>query len=236
MVFADYHTHTVFSHGTGTPEQNVQAAIQRGLCAVAISEHGPAHLFYGVRGSKLLALRLEVDRLAAKYAGQIEVLMGIECNLTGFGRCDLPKDPRLPPFDVTLLAYHKGVCPRDGLGLTRSLEAMAGGSANPVRTAEALFATAEKYHISMFSHPGLYVAADIPTLARGAKELGVLLELNSARVTMTAEQIHQAAAAGASFVIGSDAHSPERVGDFELGLNAARDAGVLGQVANWKEA
>ncbi len=86
------------------------------------------------------------------------------------------------------------------------------------------------------SHPGLYVAADIPTLARGAKELGVLLELNSARVTMTAEQIRQAAAAGASFVIGSDAHSPERVGDFELGLNAAQEAGVLGQVANWKEA
>ncbi|MEA4971157.1 MAG: PHP domain-containing protein [Candidatus Pelethousia sp.] len=236
MVFADYHTHTVFSHGTGTPEQNVQAAIQRGLCAVAISEHGPGHLFYGVRGAKLLALRREVDRLAAKYAGQIEVLMGIECNLTGFGRCDLPADPRLPPFDVILLAYHKGVCPRDGLGLACSREAMVGGKANPVRTAEALLAAAEKYAISMFSHPGLYVAADIPTLARGAGELGVLLELNSARVTMTAEQIRQAAAAGASFVIGSDAHSPARVGDFELGLNAAREAGVLGQVANWKEA
>ena len=65
MLFADYHTHTCFSHGTGTPEENVQAALQRGLCAIAISEHGPAHMFYGVRKEKLLALRREVDRLAA---------------------------------------------------------------------------------------------------------------------------------------------------------------------------
>lgn len=86
MLFADYHTHTCFSHGTGTPEENVQAALQRGLCAIAISEHGPAHMFYGVRKEKLLALRREVDRLAAKYAGRIQVLMGIECNLTGFGQ------------------------------------------------------------------------------------------------------------------------------------------------------
>lgn len=235
MVFADYHTHTLYSHGKGTPEQNVQAAIQRGLSAIAISEHGPAHLFYGVGGSKLLALRREVDRLAAKYGSQIQVLMGIECNLTGYGRCDLPATKNLPPFDVTLLAYHKGCCPRDAIGLSCSLEAMAQGKPDPVRTANALLAAAEKYHINIFSHPGLYVAADIPTLAKGAKELGVLLELNCARVTMTCEQIRQAAEAGASFVIGSDAHSPERVGDFALGIQAAKEAGVLPLVTNWRD-
>ena len=235
MIFADYHTHTVYSHGTGTPEENVQAAIQRGLSAIAISEHGPAHLFYGVRGSKLLALRREVDRLAAKYAGQIQVLMGIECNLTGEGRCDLPTGKNAPPFDVKLLAYHKGVLPGDGFCLSRSLEAMARGKADPVATANALLSAAEKYRIHMFSHPGLYVEADIPTLAKGAKELGVLLEFNSARVTMTKAQIRQAAQAGASFVIGSDAHSAARVGDFTLGLQAAQEAGVLPLVSNWKE-
>ncbi|MEA5060652.1 MAG: PHP domain-containing protein [Candidatus Pelethousia sp.] len=235
MFFADYHTHTIYSHGTGTPEQNVQAAIQRGLSVIAISEHGPGHLFYGVRGEHLLALRREVDHLAEKYAGRIRVLMGIECNLTGYGRCDMPLGKNAPPFDVTLLAYHKGVCPRDGLCFVRSLEAMAGGRPDPIQTANALLAAAERYHIGMFSHPGLYVAADIPTLAKGAKELGVLLELNAARITMTKAQIQQAADAGASFVIGSDAHSPERVGDFALGLQAAREAGVLPRVVNWRD-
>ena len=235
MVFADYHTHTFFSHGTGTPEENVKAAIERGLDAVAISEHGPGHLFYGVRGQRLLALRREVDRLAEKYAGQIRVLMGMECNLTGFGACDLPQGKDIPPFDVTLLAYHKGVFPRDGFCFSRTLEALRLGKSAPVPTAEALLAAAERYHITMFSHPGLYVAADIPTLARGARELGVLLELNAARVTLSQEEIQQAAALGASFVIGSDAHSPHRVGDFQLGIEAARAAGVLGSVTNWRE-
>ena len=43
MIF-DYHTHTVFSHGKGTIEDNVKAAIDAGLKAVAISDHGPGHL------------------------------------------------------------------------------------------------------------------------------------------------------------------------------------------------
>ncbi len=234
MLFADYHTHTCFSHGTGTPEENVQAALQRGLSSIAISEHGPGHMFYGVRKEKLLALRREVDRLAEKYAGKIQVLMGVECNLTGFGLCDLPQDPGLPPFDVILLAYHKGVFPRDGFCCARALEAMAQGKPDPVRTARALLAAGERYRIHMFSHPGLYVAADIPTLAKGARELGILLEINGARVTMTQDQLRQAAAAGAGLVIGSDAHAPERVGDFHLALQAAQDAGVLGQVRNWR--
>ena len=234
MIFADYHTHTVYSHGTGTPEENVQAAIKRGLCAIAISEHGPGHLFYGVRLSHLIALRKEVDRLAEKYAGQIQVLMGIECNLTADGRCDLPIGKNAPPFDVKLLAYHKGVLPRDGFCFARSLEAMAKGKPDPVRTANALLHAAEKYHINMFSHPNLYVEADIHMLAKGAKDLGVLLELNSARTTMSIEQIQEAAWLGASFVIGSDAHSPSRVGDFELGLQAATLAGVIDRVSNNK--
>lgn len=78
------------------------------------------------------------------------------------------------------------------------------------------------------------MAADIPTLAKGARELGILLEINGARVTMTQDQLRQAVAAGAGLVMGSDAHAPERVGDFHLALQAAQEAGVLDQVRNWR--
>ena len=50
IITADYHTHTNYSHGKGTPEENVLAAIEKGLRRIAISEHAGAHLFYGVRG------------------------------------------------------------------------------------------------------------------------------------------------------------------------------------------
>lgn len=230
MLSRDLHTHTVFSHGEGTPEQNVLAAIEAGLDEIAISEHGPAHMFFGVRGEKLRALRREVDALASRYANDIRVLMGMECNLTGFGICDLPEDCGM--FDVKLLAFHKGARPADAFGRARALESLHLGKGDPEATAKALVAAAEKYRIDIFAHPGLYVKCDIPMLARGAKELGIPLEINAARVTMTNAELAAAAAAGASFIIGSDAHDPARVGDDALALSTAVAAGVAERVIN----
>ncbi len=232
MIIADYHTHTQYSHGKGTPEQNVRSAIARGLRRVAISEHGPAHMFFGVRGEKLRALRREVDVLARRYAGDIEVLMGMECNLTAFGRCDAPEDRSM--FDVLLLGFHKGILPRDRYAAHCSMEAMGLNRPNPEWTAKALLAAGEAYHIDIFAHPSLYTAADIGTLAAGAKELGIALEINGARVTMSDDELHTAKEKGAKLIIGSDAHTPERVGDFTLALAAAQRAGVLDAVVNWE--
>lgn len=231
MLTKDLHTHTIYSHGKGTPEENVLAAVSMGLKAVAISEHGPGHMFFGVRGRRLDRLRREMDRLKEKYAGRIEVLFGIESDLTGYGVTDIPME-LLDVFDVRLLAFHKGGMPCDGFGFARSLESLHMGGSDPVKTAEALLAAGERYKIDIFSHPGLYVKCDIPTLARGAKELGIKLEINAARVTMSDEELRQAADAGAELIIGSDAHWPSRVGDDALALAAARRAGVEGSVVN----
>lgn len=231
MLTRDLHTHTVFSHGKGTPEENVLAALSMGLSSVAVSEHGPGHIFFGVRGKRLLELRREMDRLKEKYSGRIEVLFGIEGNLTGYGLADIPKE-LLDAFDVRLLAFHKGGRPGDGFGFARSLESLHMGGPDPVKTAQALLAAGERYKIDIFAHPGLYVKCDIPTLARGARELGIKLEINAARVTMSDGELRQAAEAGAEFIIGSDAHWPSRVGDDALALAAAKRAGVEDRVVN----
>ena len=231
MIVRDYHTHTVYSHGKGTPEENVLAAVRLGLKNVSISEHGPGHKFFGVGGEKLYRLRKEIDRLAAKYANSIEVLMGIEGNLTGFGVTDIPLDA-LNMFDVRLLAFHKGALPADSFGFRRNLESLHLHKAEPEKTALALLEAGEKYKIDIFAHPGLYVKSDIPTLAKGAKELGIKLEINGARVTMSREEILQAYETGAQLIIGSDAHHPSRVGDDSLAYAAAKDAGVLDRVVN----
>ncbi len=233
MIKRDYHTHTFYSHGKGTPEENVLAAISMGLDTIAISEHGPGHVFYGVRDEKLRRLRDEVDRLARRYAYKIQVLMGIECNLTGFGKCDLPED-MINMFDVRLLAFHKGAPAADFFGFRRNAESLHLWFSEPEKTALALLEAGEKYKIDIFAHPGLYVKSDIPTLARGARELGIKLEINGARITMTKEQLRQAVNEGADLIIGSDAHSPDRVGDDSLAYAAAEEAGVLSAVVNIK--
>ena len=55
-ILADYHTHTILScgnnekrrHARGTIEENVLAAIDKGLEVIGISEHGFNHNFYGL--------------------------------------------------------------------------------------------------------------------------------------------------------------------------------------------
>lgn len=238
-IIADYHTHTVYSHGKGTPEENVLAAIKKGLRRIAVSEHAGAHLFYGVRGEKLRALRLEIDRLNKVYGDRIEVLMGLECNLLGGGKCDLslprtlwPKNFDAAPFDVLLLGFHKGILPRDALTCRAMGEAFRIGKADPVKIAQALLETADRHRIGMLSHPSEYVKADITTLAKGAKELGILLEINASHVSLSPEDLRKAADAGARFVVGSDAHCPARVGVFDAALAAAEEAGVEAHIIN----
>ena len=220
----DHHTHTSYSHGHGTPEANVCVAIEKGLRSIAITEHAPAHLAYGVRGEKLMRLRREVDRLTSVYANDIEVLFGIECNLTAFGECDLPDDANM--FDVRLLAYHRGILPRDRCALSCTLEAMGLKKGDPLELSRALLAAAEKYKITIFSHPSLYAGCDIASLARGARELGVLIELNGSRLTLSDEDILTVRAEGAEFIINSDAHVPQRVGDGGEAVSAAQRLGV----------
>ena len=228
-IYADYHTHTVFSHGKGTPEENVLSAISKGLRRVAISEHAPAHIFYGVRGQQLIRLRREIDRLNAKYGNTIEVLMGLECNLTGNGLCDVPKDSSM--FDLLILGYHKGVFPSNGFSLKAFLQLMGIGH-DPTGNAEALARAVERYKITFVSHPGLYIPMDIDILAKMSAALKVPLEINGARVTLTKAQLVRAMALGASFIINSDAHTAENVGNVKMAIAAAQQAGVEDLVTN----
>ncbi len=228
-IYADYHTHTVFSHGKGTPEENVLSAVSKGLRRVAISEHAPAHIFYGVRGEKLIRLRREIDRLNVKYGDRIEVLMGLECNLTGNGLCDVPKDSSM--FDLLILGYHKGVLPSNGFSLRAFLQLMGIGL-DPTGNAEAVARAVERYKITFVSHPGLYIPMDIDVLAQMSAALKVPLEINGARVTLTKAQLERAMALGASFIINSDAHTAENVGNVGTAIAAAERAGVEELVVN----
>ena len=88
-IIADMHTHTVHSHGTGTVEDNVKAAISAGLQQIVISDHGPQHLFYNIKDVD--AYLKDIDAMRKKYKNDIEVLAGVEFNLLSEdGDMDLP--------------------------------------------------------------------------------------------------------------------------------------------------
>ena len=85
---ADYHTHTVFSHGKGTIIDNARVAKEKGLIEVGISDHGFAHPAFGLTKRKVPKMRLLCDE-ASEQAG-VKVLLGIESNIIGTdGKVDL---------------------------------------------------------------------------------------------------------------------------------------------------
>ena len=76
----DLHVHTTFSDGRSTPEEVVLAAIAKGMTTLGFSDHSYTHFdtAYCIPKEKLSAYRAEIGALKEKYAGQIEILCGIE--------------------------------------------------------------------------------------------------------------------------------------------------------------
>ena len=76
----DLHVHTTFSDGRSTPEEVVRAAIAKGMTTLGFSDHSYTHFDSGycIPKEKIPAYRAEIDALKEKYAGQIEILCGIE--------------------------------------------------------------------------------------------------------------------------------------------------------------
>ncbi len=218
---ADYHTHTVHSHGTGSVGDNVEAAISRGLETIGISDHSVAHPLYGIRRRRVGHYLSCIDKAKEKFAGLIEVRAGIELNLIGLdGSVDLPEGV----FDTVIMGFHKTAICRDLKTIwTFSTPGFAGRSDTVTR---AYIEAMRRHHIDIISHPGYGVPVNVKTLARACADYGVLFEINNKHGDLRAADIAEAAAAGAKFVISSDAHRPEHVGRAPNALELAKAAGL----------
>lgn len=233
-LFGDYHTHTIYSHGTGTIRDNVESALKKGLKEIAICDHGPGHYLYGVKKVNLPIMRAEIDKLNEEFCVKgIKVLLGVEANVTGFdGSIDMDEE-LIKLTDILLLGYHYGVTPssiKNGLGLyvmnpitkilpigrKRALELNTNAFINAIN----------KYPITFITHPGSKAPVDIRVLARAAKKTGTALEINSKHSQLSIESIKIAMEEDVEFVVNSDAHSPNDVGEVSAALDRAKAAGL----------
>ena len=83
-IYADYHTHTYYSDGKSTIEDNVKIAIARGLKTIGISDHGYKHYYFGVKYDNYAKIRAEIDALKEKYKnivkGSLRSKQRVDCN------------------------------------------------------------------------------------------------------------------------------------------------------------
>ena len=159
-VEIDTHTHTLASgHAYNTLNEMAQAAADKGLKGLAITEHAPempgtCHLFY-----------FQNLRIVPRKKYGIELLLGTELNIMNArGEIDLP-DSVLERLDIAIASIHMP-CFKDE------------------RTIDNVTAAYEKVmehpYVDIIGHPddGRY-EVDYEALVQGAKEYGKILEVNN---------------------------------------------------------
>lgn len=218
--FADYHTHTIYSDGRGTVRENVEAALARGLETIGITDHGPKNIGAGVdKPETYMTIKDEVRTLAKEYE-KINILAGAEADITGVdGSIDIPKEV-VKELDLLIVGLHPFVM-SDSLSdawrlvvenqfckLSRRCRERARNT-----NTKALIEAIHRYKVDIISHPDLKMPVDVPALATVCARQGVAFEINTGHRYDKTDLIKEAAAAGVTFVVNSDAHFPQTVGD-----------------------
>ncbi len=228
----DCHTHTIYSHGKGTIEENVRVAHEKGLKAVAITDHGPGHLTYGIKRDKIKVMREEIQRLQGIYP-DIEIKLGVEANIRHeSGLLDINEE-EIECFDIILAGYHYGIFEsnflRSGyihLGNFISKAVKRPFKKLKIENTEAIVKALYNNNIDILTHPGYKGFVFIREIAKACAETNTLMEISNSHLHMTTEEFQEAALEDVKFVISSDAHVPEAVGSFRIGLQKAHEAGI----------
>ena len=224
----DYHTHTVYSHGKGTIEDNVRTAFAKGLSGVGISDHGPGHLLYGLNAGKIRSMKNDIARLKGIYP-DMEILLSVEANIHSAGNCLDLNGIRPGDFDFLIAGYHYGVW--GGYGLANLISSntpfgTAAGRKQITKNTNMVIKAIYENQIMILTHPGAKGFFDIYEIAKACAERGTYLEINDRHEYLSAEGIRQAAGTDVKFVICSDAHAPGQVGSCGRGIKRAIDAGL----------
>ena len=232
ILTADYHTHTPYSHGKNTVLENVTAAKKLGLKQIGITDHGFNHFLFGLKRGNLVDLRGEIDE-AEKLTG-LKVFMGMESNLISVdGDTDM-KEKDLEFFDLFLLGIHevlkyKSFSDMYGI-LIKNYTAYKLGK----KPSDKVIATTTKAYINVIknnpvdilTHINYKCYCNLEEVAKCCADYGTYIEINTKKRHVSAEELNLMASTGVRFVIDSDAHSADRVGDLRIAEELLSEASV----------
>lgn len=233
-IFCDFHTHTQHSHGSGTVDENVEAAILRGLTSVAITDHSIRHAFYAVKDvDRYLA---DIARVREKYRSVIEVKSGLECNLLSLdGELDVPKGYE-NSFDLLLFGFHKLVRFRGYKSAMHFILPKKDDPESVERNTQAYISAIKNYNVSIITHIGYGLPVDKLKVAAAAAARGVMLEINAKHPEFSVSELKSCQGTDVRFILGSDAHSPGNVGNVQNSIQKAIESGLAPErIFNAKE-
>ena len=245
-MIANYHTHTWrCNHATGTEEEYVRRALDRGMKIFGFSDHTP----YIFPGSYYSTFRMRMDQLddyvetvlslRKHYAGQIEIPLGLELEFYPKLIGELLPILKDRPIDYLLLGQHFV-----GNEVDEPYSGRPAGSEEHLK--RYCHQVADAMNTGLFSylaHPDLlYFPGDrkiyqkhIALICREALSCDLPLEFNLAGLGCGKNYPNMdfwevAAQMGNRVVIGMDAHNAEAVSDVALeerGLAMLHTLGIV---------
>lgn len=230
-IKADYHTHTVYSHGKGTVEENVKKAVELGLKTIAITDHGLKHFIFGMSAKSMVAQRKEIEILREKYT-EIKILCGIESNLMGIsGRIDLSEQQR-ESLDLVLCGFHKPVFAdkiSDYYKLfynSYSHSLYKPTKSQIARNTKAYINLVKNNKIDIVTHINYHLRVDCYEVAKVCEDYGTVLELSSRHLDLTDEDYEGLLKTNCMFAVNSDAHKVENIGNCHYALQQVAAHGI----------
>ncbi len=80
MIRANYHTHCSYCDGTGSPEEYIASALEKGFSALGFTSHAPLPFpnDWTMSSGSLESYLSEINSLKEKYKGRIEIYTALE--------------------------------------------------------------------------------------------------------------------------------------------------------------
>ncbi len=223
LLTGDYHTHTPYSHGKNTVAENVAQAQKLGLQQIAITDHGFSHKAFGVKRKEIAACRKECENAEKEYG--VKVLLGMEANIRGYSGVTDMTEKDYENFDIFNCGFHVFISCKPyahrykyfwGNLLARKLFHHASKSLVE-RNTKAYIEAIKNNPIDTLTHLCYVCPANVLEVAKCAADYGTYIELNSKKMHLTDEELMLIAQkTDARFIINSDAHSKDRVGDTKI--------------------
>lgn len=207
-----FHVHTTYSDGAAGIKEMSEACRRLGFQFLGISDHSKAAFYAnGLNEERVKQQQEEIDQLNAQFSDFV-ILKGIEVDILADGTLDYVDDV-LASFDFVIASVHSSFKISEDDMTRRICRALA----NP--------------YVTMLGHPtGRLLLGreayplNMPVVLETAAKYGRIVEINANphRLDLDWRWGKKARELGLKTSINPDAHAPDGLNDYHLGLGIAR--------------
>ena len=174
----------------------------------------------------------KIKEISSEYPN-LKILLGAEADIIGLeGEIDICSEIT-KELDFLMVGLHPYVKPKNlstawNYVLGNQLVKINKGQQEKIKNinTKTLIETVNKHNCLAITHPGLKMEVDHKELAKACVKTDTALEINTSHRFPGVDIVLEIVNSGVNFIVNSDAHFPESVGELDFGSYVLEKAGV----------